>query len=99
MDYSKLKHTGVELIQAERSRQLDKEGWGYDHDNEHTNHELARAAVAYTLASFMKYHGVSRYWPWDRIWWKPASPIRMLVKAGALIAAEIERRIRAGERE
>lgn len=31
-------------------------------------------------------------WPWDASWWKPsADPIRNLVKAGALIAAEIDR--------
>lgn len=31
-------------------------------------------------------------WPWDRSWWKPSpDPIRNLVKAGALIAAEIDR--------
>lgn len=30
-------------------------------------------------------------WPWDRSWWKPTSPRRDLVKAGALILAEIER--------
>ena len=33
------------------------------------------------------------YWPWDMKWWKPSDedPIRNLVKAGALIAAEIDR--------
>ncbi len=36
-------------------------------------------------------------WPWDRKWWKPKTPIRDLERAGALIAAEIERRLRAGE--
>jgi hypothetical protein len=32
-------------------------------------------------------------WPWDGKWWKPTpdDPIRQLVKAGALIAAEIDR--------
>lgn len=37
-------------------------------------------------------------WPWDADAWKPTQdPIRQLVKAGALIAAEIDRRQRAGE--
>ena len=38
-------------------------------------------------------------WPWEKKWWKPTTPIRDLVKAGALIVAEIERlqRIEAGE--
>lgn len=31
-------------------------------------------------------------WPWHSSWWKPSDdPIRNLVKAGALIAAEIDR--------
>lgn len=31
-------------------------------------------------------------WPWDENWWKPSlDPIRNLVKAGALLAAEIDR--------
>ena len=36
-------------------------------------------------------------WPWDFEWWKPKSPIRDLVRAGALIVAELDRRLRAGE--
>lgn len=35
------------------------------------------------------------YWPWDRDWWKPNTRRRNLVKAGALILAEIERLDRA----
>ena len=31
-------------------------------------------------------------WPWEKNWWKPSDDkIRNLVKAGALIAAEIDR--------
>lgn len=31
-------------------------------------------------------------WPWDMKWWKPSKdPIKNLIKAGALIAAEIDR--------
>ncbi|MGY0790895.1 hypothetical protein ACW7BJ_16135 [Azospirillum argentinense] len=34
-------------------------------------------------------------WPWGARWWKPKDPRRDLVRAGALIAAEIERLDRA----
>ena len=34
-------------------------------------------------------------WPWDIEWWKPTNPRRDLVKAAALILAEIERLDRA----
>lgn len=30
-------------------------------------------------------------WPWDPEWWKPKSPDRDLIRAGALIAAEADR--------
>ncbi len=30
-------------------------------------------------------------WPWESKWWKPTTPRRDLVKAAALIVAEIER--------
>lgn len=34
-------------------------------------------------------------WPWDMQWWKPKDPRRDLVRAGALILAELERLDRA----
>jgi hypothetical protein len=39
------------------------------------------------------------FWPWDDEWYKPTpkDPIRQLVKAGALIAAEIDRFQRKAE--
>jgi hypothetical protein len=41
--------------------------------------------------------GIPFIWPWHSLWWKPSDdPIRNLVKAGALIAAEIDRLQRAG---
>jgi hypothetical protein len=44
---------------------------------------------------------IGRYWPWDREWWKPTpnNRIRELAKAGALIAAEIDRLQRLEERK
>ena len=37
-------------------------------------------------------------WPWDSEWWKPSSnPVKNLVRAGALIAAEIDRLMRKPE--
>lgn len=39
-----------------------------------------------------------RAWPFAADWWKPGSPRRDLVKAAALLLAEIERLDRAGAR-
>lgn len=42
---------------------------------------------------------ISVLWPWDVKWWKPSDRRRNLVKAGALIVAEIERLDRAASKQ
>ncbi len=39
--------TGIELIAQERQRQVSEEGWTAEHDDGHTDQELARAASCY----------------------------------------------------
>jgi hypothetical protein len=95
---------GVLRIQAERERQQLIEGWTPEHDADHTGGELARAGACYAEAARVVAHtpepAVLEYlrsnppagWPWHPSWWKPdSSPVRNLEKAGALIAAEIDR--------
>lgn len=38
---------GSELITEERQRQIEKEGWTSEHDDEHEGGELAYAAICY----------------------------------------------------
>lgn len=38
-----------------------------------------------------------RWGPWDCEYWRPGDPISNLSKAGALFAAEIDRRLAEGE--
>jgi hypothetical protein len=88
---------GAALIAAERQRQIDVEGWTPEHDAEHAEDDLVEAAVCYALAYRSDDppfngdpHGI--HWPWEERWWKPSDDhVRNLVKAGALIAAEIDR--------
>lgn len=113
---------GIELIAAERERQIKEEGWTPEHDDEHSDGSLALAAVCY--ATPVQLYRQEEYrtgpafvdpWPdsWDERWDKrfrygerkknpgnsPANPrtytkkerFDLLVKAGALIAAEIDR--------
>lgn len=94
--------TGVELIAEERQRQIEVEGWTKEHDAQHKDCELAKAAICYADPN-VYYHHENRvlrhrrpnwdFWPmkWDECWFKPTDRIRDLVKAGALIAAEIDR--------
>ncbi len=84
--------TGIELIAKERKRQIEKEGWTAQHDARHIRGELALAAIAYIWHRWSNDKLILHmYWPWDETWWKPKDTISNLVKAGALIAAEIDR--------
>lgn len=93
--------TGIELIADERKRQIEVEGWTPQHDSEHQNGELADAAAYYAMTddtiSFIDSEWGNdihlHIWPFDLKWLKrtPENRIRELQKAGALIAAEIDR--------
>ena len=82
-------------VAAERRRQIESEGWTPAHDDEHSQGELAAAAVCYAFTAVRSPHFLGHLWPWDGSWWKPKDKRRNLVKAGALILAEIERLDRA----
>lgn len=107
-------------VLLERLRQVEKEGWTPEHDDEHDSGELAAAGAAYALHAADHLHAHSQgdggneapiFWPWqdgvcgrgegpektEPAWWKPGTPRRDLVKAGALILAEIERLDRASK--
>lgn len=79
-------------VLAERQRQVEAEGWTPEHDDTHSEGEIAAAAACYAFTAVRSPHDIqSRIWPWSIDWWKPTTPRRDLVKAGALILAEIER--------
>lgn len=94
--------TGAEQIVAERQRQINAEGWSPEHDDAHADLQLAWAAWSYLGRTLMVPGGASEVapaaWPWSQEDWKPTpdDPVRQLVKAGALIAAEIDRLQRSG---
>lgn len=77
------------MIARERYRQIDQEKYNTRHDDQLTNGQLARAAAAYALSS-------PACWPFHILHFKPSpgNRIKDLVKAGALIAAEIDRLLR-----
>lgn len=90
----------VDDITAERQRQIDAEGWTFAHDDQHNNGELARAAASYALGKHTigNIGGATIHlWPWEDFWFKATDQRRNLVKAAALIIAEIERLDRAAK--
>ena len=94
---------GVAMVAAERERQVTVERWTPEHDAQHVKGELSSAAASYANCAHLQVgYGDHRLWhilktapgdwPWARKWWKPSKdPICNLVKAGALICAEIDR--------
>lgn len=92
------KQTGIEEVAAERHRQVEAEGWTPEHDDQHANDEMAMAAVCYADPNpplipdpLGEVRGVPAGWPWSPGWWKPTTRRRNLIKAAALIVAEIDR--------
>lgn len=87
--------TGAQLIADERKRQIEKEGYDKEHDKNHDVDTLIKAALAYAEYDI---NGELAYytWPWDiknnkNKSFKPSTLKRNLIKAGALIAAAIDR--------
>jgi hypothetical protein len=76
---------------SERQRQRAVEGWTSEHDDAYQNSELADAAACYAINAHNQGLSTPAHWPWAPDWWKQSGPRRDLVKAGALILAEIER--------
>ena len=76
---------------SERQRQRAVEGWTSEHDDAYQNGELADAAACYAISAHNQGFSTPAHWPWAPDWWKQSGPRRDLVKAGALILAEIER--------
>jgi hypothetical protein len=96
----------MQAVIAERFRQVEVEGWSVEHDDEHQTGELARAGAAYAinapahvgLCRLSPFEITLKVWPWSNEWWKPGGFRRDLIKAAALILAEIERHDRGRKR-
>ncbi len=90
----------VSEIHAERKRQTADEGWSCEHDDGQTDGELAAAAAAYSLTAsgVSQQTACSMAWPWSPQFFKPKDARRDLIRAAALIVAEIERLDRGAEK-
>lgn len=82
---------GIKLIAQERQRQIEVEGFTEQGDEEYDFNQLKDAAVAYLLAIKEPLFACDEYWPWDKEYFKPKDYKSNLVRAGALIAAELDR--------
>lgn len=92
--------SALTAIADERRRQIEVEGWDEAHDDAHADGALAKAAGSYAIFTASPHYGGPGFahpvqWPWSPHWFKPTDRRNDLVKAGALIVAEIERLDRA----
>lgn len=86
-------------VAAERRRQIEREGWTPEHDDEHGDHSMAIAAACYALADVRAALAVQtvhvyELWQWTgwaSSWFKPKDRRRNMIRAAALLLAEIER--------
>ena len=100
----------IELVLAERVRQVEGEGWTPAHDDQARREgQLAAAGASYALAVHQKALVHARTgsldvkpsapharWPFSPLAWRPAGIRRMTVKGAALVLAELARQVRAG---
>ena len=100
-----LTHAALDVL-GERRRQVESEGWTREHDDQHSRGEIGRAGACYAITG--SYHGIlpgwvpetlRALWPWSSHWLKMKDCRSDLVRAGALIIAEIERLDRAAPPE
>jgi hypothetical protein len=77
---------GCELIRAERIRQITKEGWTPEHDDNHGCDDLA-----FVASDLLR----GRPDRWGLYLKHKGNRVRLLTIAGALVAAEIDRELRA----
>jgi len=86
--------SGIELIAAERKRQVEVEGWTAEHDRHHDDGDLALAAallIVNDLPCWLEGYDDTIAWYQDLVIKHENDRQRQLVIAGALIAAEIDR--------
>lgn len=82
-------------VLAERQRQINVKSWTLEHDDTYTCGELAAAAISYIEPA-----EAENYWPvdWHDGSFRPSDERRNIVKATALLLAELERLDRLSQR-
>lgn len=89
-------------VGAERRRQIEAEGFDYQHDDRYRDGQLERAGAAYALLRCRTWTTerwfIGDVWPFTGKWFKPRSHRENLVRAAAFLIAAIERLDRAEPR-
>lgn len=93
----------LELVAKERIRQIVDKGYTREHDDEHTNGELANAGACYALTRNKLFTNskLVNPWPWDIGYFTKEEHDRkqQLIIAAAFINAEYDRIIREEQKD
>lgn len=81
---------GIRRITKERNRQIEEEGYNEEHDSYLSVDSFIACAISYAMCELHKQEA-EKWWTWDRNYFKPKDRLRNLERAGALIAAAIDK--------
>ena len=88
-----MKTTGIDLVKEEREKQINKHGYTTVHDRHHPNKAVLYGALAYLNSAIYSPTVGIEDWPFKEESFKPEGDIKNLVKAAAMIIAEIDKRL------
>lgn len=78
-------------VMRERIRQIDQHGYDASHDDSHANGELLEAALAYLTEVTTGHFAADPIWPFTEPFLPEHDDVANLIKAMALVLAEIDR--------
>lgn len=88
-----MKKTGIDLVKEEREKQINKHGYNVAHDRQHSRKAVLYGALAYLNSAIYSSNVGIEDWPFEKESFKPEGDIKNLVKAAAMIVAEIDKRL------
>lgn len=88
-----MKSTAIDLVKEEREKQINKYGYTAVHDRQHHNKAVLYGALAYLNSVIYSSNVGIEDWPFKEESFNPEGDIKNLVKAAAMIIAEIDKRL------
>lgn len=88
-----MKSTAIDLVKEEREKQINKHGYTAVYDRQHPKKAVLYGALAYLNSIIYSSNVGIEDWPFKEESFKPEGDIKNLVKAAAMIIAEIDKRL------
>ena len=88
-----MKTTAIDLVKKEREKQISKHGYTIVHDRQHPKKAVLYGALAYLNSVIYSPNIGIEDWPFEEESFKPEGDVNNLVKAAAMIIAEIDKRL------